>query len=119
MPGFSAKTGRGRPFRTPEGFRRPEKPLQWAAMPPFGTSGLLHIGLVLGPRTLHHLGPVIRHLIVGLLDEPMDVSLLCPSRQCGSASSRRNWAESDATTSPVSGSLHDLHLPSPPVKIHG
>ena len=63
-------------------------------MPPYGTSGQLHIGLVLGPRTLHHLGPVIRHLIVGLLDEPMQVSLISPYQD-----------------------MSELHLPSPPVRI--
>ena len=93
-PGFIAKTGGEGLFRAAGGFRRTEKPLQWAAMSPYGTSGQLHIGLVLGPQTLHHLGPVIRHLIVGLLDEPMQVTLIGPCQD-----------------------MSELHLPSPPVRI--
>ena len=39
----------------------------------------LRVGLVAGDRTLANLGPVVRHLVVGLLDEPMHVSLVCPA----------------------------------------
>ena len=52
---------------------------------------LLHVGLVAGPRSLAELGPVVRHLTVGLLDQPMRVTLVHPA---GAA---------------------PAHLPSPPV----
>jgi len=39
----------------------------------------LHVGLVAGAHTLEDLGPVVGHLAVGLLDEPMYVSLVHPA----------------------------------------
>lgn len=39
---------------------------------------LPHVALVAGPRTIELLGPVLRHLVVGLLDEPMEVTLVHP-----------------------------------------
>jgi len=36
------------------------------------------VGLVAGTETLDHLGSVARHLIVGVLDEVIPVSLICP-----------------------------------------
>ena len=38
----------------------------------------LRVALVAGAKTLGQLGPVVRHMVVGLLDEPMHVSLVCP-----------------------------------------
>ncbi len=38
----------------------------------------VHVCLVAGHETLRNLGPVVRHTIVGLLDEPLPVTLLCP-----------------------------------------
>ena len=40
----------------------------------------VRIGLVAGPETLRNLGPVVRHMIVGLLDDPLDVTLFCPMK---------------------------------------
>ncbi|MHC4717654.1 MAG: glycosyltransferase family 4 protein [Planctomycetota bacterium] len=40
---------------------------------------VLHVALVAGPETLVNLGPVVRHLVVGLLDEPMYVTLVHPA----------------------------------------
>ena len=37
------------------------------------------LALVAGRQTLDDLGPVLRHLVVGLLDVPMPVSLICPA----------------------------------------
>lgn len=42
------------------------------------TAKPIRVGLVAGRATLRNLGAVVRHLIVGLLDEPMAVSLICP-----------------------------------------
>lgn len=39
----------------------------------------IRVGLVAGPETLRNLGSVVRHLIVGLLDEPIAVTLICPA----------------------------------------
>lgn len=61
----------------------------------FGASRRVRIGLVAGPKTVAHLGPVIRHLIIGLLDEPMQVTLICPENV----------------------DLRELHLPCPPVDV--
>ena len=49
--------------------------------------------MVAGEETLRHLGPVVRHMIVGLLDEPRPVVLVCPE-----------------------GS-EPAHLPTPPVQV--
>jgi len=38
----------------------------------------MRVALVAASQSLAHLGPAVRHLVVGLLDEPMHVSLLCP-----------------------------------------
>ncbi len=40
----------------------------------------VHVGLVAGGETLRNLGPVVRHMIVGLLDEPLGITLLCPAK---------------------------------------
>ncbi|HET6427947.1 MAG TPA: glycosyltransferase family 4 protein [Phycisphaerae bacterium] len=40
---------------------------------------VLHVGLVAGPESLANLGPVVRHLVVGLLDEPMSMTLVHPA----------------------------------------
>jgi len=56
-----------------------------------GPEPLLHVALVAGPGSLAELGPVVRHLTVGLLDQPMRVTLVHPA---GAA---------------------PAHLPSPPV----
>ncbi|MDY7009656.1 MAG: glycosyltransferase family 4 protein [Planctomycetota bacterium] len=40
----------------------------------------VHVGLVAGRETLRNLGPVVRHMIVGLLDEPLPVTLFCPAK---------------------------------------
>jgi len=39
----------------------------------------VRIGLVAGATSLRDLGPVVRHLIVALLEEPMPVTLICPA----------------------------------------
>lgn len=45
------------------------------------TSGRsVHVGLVAGSETLRNLGPVVRHMIFGLLDEPLPVTLFCPAK---------------------------------------
>ncbi len=62
----------------------------------YGAAKPVHIGLVAGPSTIENLGPVIRHLVVGLLDEPMRMSLICPRH----------------------AQLQELHLPCPPVGVH-
>jgi len=38
----------------------------------------IHVALVAGPESLDRLGVVVRHMIVGLLDEAIRVSLVCP-----------------------------------------
>ena len=38
----------------------------------------LRVGLVAGAGTLARLGPAVRHLVVGLLDEPMHVTMVLP-----------------------------------------
>ena len=38
-----------------------------------------HVALVAGSQTRDDLGVVLRHLVVGLLDVPMPVSLICPA----------------------------------------
>ena len=59
------------------------EPIEWASMPqpaakpPRPSGRPLRVGLVAGPSSLTNLGPVVRHLVVGLLDEPMHVSLVC------------------------------------------
>ncbi len=40
----------------------------------------VRVCLVAGHETLRNLGPVVRHMIIGLLDEPLDVTLLCPAK---------------------------------------
>ncbi len=40
---------------------------------------VLHVALLAGPDSLARLGPVVRHLVVGLLDQPMSVTLVHPS----------------------------------------
>jgi glycosyltransferase involved in cell wall biosynthesis len=39
----------------------------------------IRVGLVAGPTSMHALGPVVRHLIVSLLDQPTPVTLVCPA----------------------------------------
>ncbi len=39
----------------------------------------VRVALIAGTETLRNLGPVVRHLIVGLLEEPMAVTLVCPA----------------------------------------
>ncbi len=40
----------------------------------------VHVGLVAGGESLRNLGPVVRHMIVGLLDKPLPVTLICPAK---------------------------------------
>lgn len=44
-----------------------------------GRAKPIRVCLVAGPDTLANLGPVVRHLAVGLLDEPMHVTLAYPA----------------------------------------
>ncbi|KPK85617.1 MAG: hypothetical protein AMJ81_03230 [Phycisphaerae bacterium SM23_33] len=44
-----------------------------------GPAKSLRVCLVAAPRTLANLGPVVRHLVVGLLDEPMHVTIAYPA----------------------------------------
>ncbi len=44
-----------------------------------GRSRSLRVGLVAAERTIRRLGPVMRHLVIGLLGEPMPMTLICPA----------------------------------------
>ncbi len=37
-----------------------------------------HVALVIGPRTMGHIGPMVRRLAIGLLDEPLGVTVVSP-----------------------------------------
>jgi len=50
---------------------KPEQPDAPARVP--------HVGLVAGGESLAALGPVVRHMVVALLDEPMSVTLVHPT----------------------------------------